>query len=566
MTSFLEFLRFLWRAMRWKLVFAVALSLVLSLTEGAGLALMFPLIALLGGATRAGWAFHLLTRSGLPERVWLPTVMVALLASVGALNSLTAALNALEMDIILRVRETTASMLYRAMLRADWGFVAKRRSAGLTHLLTGELHRMGTLGGGIATVLGNAMLAALMLGVAAYLSPVLTLVVVAAFAALVPWQQRVGRDMFTAGQKISAMSEEVANSSVERLQHLKVIKAYGTQEAELRVFDARLQVLTKEMTAMEWRATGASRGFQLISMGVMCGVILLGLGPLHLSPAAMLVFLFAFLRTSPRVGFLQGKVNSMLVDLPAFGRIQTFLAECRLHEEEAGRNEIAPELTRELKVCAVQFSYGATEILRGLDLTLRAGEITALAGVSGAGKSTLADLLMGLLVANAGTIEVDGVALTRANVRSWRHRVGYVSQDTLLFHETIRQNLLWARPEATESELAEAIEAANAQFCYKLPMGLETVAGDRGTMLSHGQRQRIALARAFLLRPALLILDEATNSLDGENEAAILTTVKARAGLTTLLISHRPSALAFGDVVYQMEGGVIVAAQDFERK
>lgn len=566
MEILLEFLRFLWRITRWKLVAAVVLSVLLSLTEGVSLALIFPLIALLGDPAHpaAGGAttqrlLHILAATHLPQRAWLPCLMLLLMICVWALNSLTAALNTLTIGIILRVREQTANELYRAMLGADWNFLSSRRSSGLTHLLTGELDRTGTLAGAVAMVFSNAMLALLMLGLALYLSPVLTLVVVVCFTALVPWQRRVGRGIYGTGQNISTMSEEVAASSVERLQHLKIIKAYGAQEAEGRVFTARVSAVTQEMTDLEWLGTSASRRFQTISMVVLCAVILLGLGPLHLLPGVLLVFLFAFLRTLPRLNVLQIKVNGMLGDLPAFGRIHAFLAESAQHAETAVHGVEAPVLVRELCVTGVRFGYGVgNEVLRGVDLTLKAGEITAVTGESGAGKSTLADLLMGMLLVQAGSITADGAAITRENAQAWRRRVGYVSQDTLLFHQTIRENLLWARQDATEGELAEAIEAANAQFCYALPQGLETLAGDRGTMLSHGQRQRIALARAFLLKPALLILDEATNSLDLENEAAILRTVRARGkGLTTLLISHRPSAVAVADKVYGMVGGKV---------
>ena len=131
-----------------------------------------------------------------------------------------------------------------------------------------------------------------------------------------------------------------------------------------------------------------------------------------------------------------------------------------------------------------------------------------------------------------------------------------MSQDTHLFHDSVRNNLLWAKPGATDAELNEAIEAARADFIGNLSHGIDTLVGDRGMMLSHGQRQRIALARAMLLKPSVLILDEATNSLDLENEQSILRTVKERGNsVTTLLISHRPSAVAFADRVYVLDAG-----------
>ena len=152
--------------------------------------------------------------------------------------------------------------------------------------------------------------------------------------------------------------------------------------------------------------------------------------------------------------------------------------------------------------------------------------LTAVVGPSGAGKSTIADLVNGLLLPTRGRLLLDGRALTQAELRQWRRQVGYVGQETVLFHQSVRENLLWAKPDASEDELREALEMASAGFVYELPGGLETVAGDRGVLLSSGERQRISLARALLRKPTLLILDEATNALDVENEARILDAIR----------------------------------------
>jgi ATP-binding cassette subfamily C protein len=166
-----------------------------------------------------------------------------------------------------------------------------------------------------------------------------------------------------------------------------------------------------------------------------------------------------------------------------------------------------------------------------------------------------------------------------SEIRQWRRQVGYVGQETVLFHQSVRRNLLWAQPEATEAEMREALERASAEFVYELPGGLESVVGDRGVLLSSGQRQRIALARALLRRPALLILDEATNALDVENEARILDAIREaivesktgvgangvrREALTVLMIAHRASTVRRADRVYELEDGRIARAGTWE--
>ena len=566
----LAFARLLWASARGKLLLAVALSTLLSLTEGVSLAMVFPLIALLGNTPqsaapgpRTALLFHLLTAAHLPRSAWLATVLLIVLVSVGLLAQLNAVLSGLTIAILMPVRQTLAARIYRAILHADWTWLTRRRSSDLTHYLTGELNRVGTLAANLIAVLSNGMVALLMLGLALYLAPLLTLILLAAFAILIPWQRSSGRAIYASGMDISARTREVFESSIERLQNLKVVKAFGAQDAELALFDGRYGQSVRELLRNQWQTVAAARRFQLVSLALLCGLILLGLDTLHLAPASMLIFLFAFVRATPRINTVQTKLNEILTDLPAWTGIQAFLAECHTHSEAdslASPAQPAPTLTRALTLQNVIFAYtpGSPTVLDDITLTLPAGRITALAGLSGAGKSTVADLILGLLFPTSGTVAVDGTPLTRANARAWRAHVGYVSQDTLLFHATVRANLLWARPSATEADLLQALAAARADFVHTLAHGLDTVVGDRGLMLSHGQRQRIALARALLLKPTLLILDEATNALDLENEDAILATVAAYSPrVTTLLISHRPTALKIADHVYVLESGKV---------
>jgi ATP-binding cassette subfamily C protein len=199
-------------------------------------------------------------------------------------------------------------------------------------------------------------------------------------------------------------------------------------------------------------------------------------------------------------------------------------------------------------------------VLRGIDLDIEAGRLTALVGPSGAGKSTIADLANGLLLPMRGELLLDGVPLGAAQMQQWRRQIGYVGQDTVLFHKSVRENLLWARPDASEAELREALRAASAGFVYDLPGGLESIAGDRGILLSSGQRQRISLARALLRKPTLLILDEATNALDVENEARVLDALREavqerKGGLTVLMIAHRASAIRRADRIIELTDG-----------
>jgi ATP-binding cassette subfamily C protein len=199
--------------------------------------------------------------------------------------------------------------------------------------------------------------------------------------------------------------------------------------------------------------------------------------------------------------------------------------------------------------------------LHQVDLTIPARRMMAIVGPSGAGKSTLADLLMGLLAPDQGQILIDGEPLEGQRLHAWRRSVGYVPQEAFLFHDTIRANLLWAQPTASEEDLMWALHLAAAEdFMTHLPHGLDTVVGDRGVRLSGGERQRLALARALLRKPALLLLDEATNNLDVENERYILKAVeRLQSELTVVIIGHRLSALRPAELVLVLNQGQVVA-------
>jgi ATP-binding cassette subfamily C protein len=212
----------------------------------------------------------------------------------------------------------------------------------------------------------------------------------------------------------------------------------------------------------------------------------------------------------------------------------------------------------------VVFRYAANTppALDGVNAEIPARGITAIIGPSGAGKSTFADIVLGLQPPDSGRVLVDGVPLDGATRRAWRRRVGYVPQDGFLFHDTIRANLKAVAPEASEAVLWSGLEMAAADdFVRALPRGLDTVVGDRGGNLSGGERQRLTLARAFLRRPALLMLDEPTSALDSDSERRVLAVLRRLSAHTAVVvIAHRPSTARLSDRVIVLEAGRVAAA------
>jgi subfamily B ATP-binding cassette protein MsbA len=220
-----------------------------------------------------------------------------------------------------------------------------------------------------------------------------------------------------------------------------------------------------------------------------------------------------------------------------------------------------PRVEGHLRFEDVSFAYVEDEpVLRGIDFEAQPGEVVALVGSSGSGKSTLASIAVSFLTPDSGRVLVDGVDLRRVELASYRSQLGLVLQDEFLFDGTIRENLLFARPEASEEEVVEAARRAHVtEFADRMPDGLDTVIGERGVKLSGGQKQRVTIARALLADPRVLLLDEATSSLDTESESFIQESLgELLQGRTTLVIAHRLSTIQRADLILVIEDGRVV--------
>jgi ATP-binding cassette subfamily B protein len=215
----------------------------------------------------------------------------------------------------------------------------------------------------------------------------------------------------------------------------------------------------------------------------------------------------------------------------------------------------------------VSFSYpGHNPVLNDINITIKKGKMTAIVGESGSGKSTLIDLLIGFYEPDKGVILADKKPLQEFDIYSFRRHIGYVPQDTILLNDTVKNNLLWSNEKATEMEIVEACKLANAdEFIMDLPELYDTVVGERGVRLSGGERQRIALARALLRKPKLLILDEATSALDSRSELFIKSAIEKITHKTTLVvIAHRLSTIVNADLIYVLQKGRIIEQGNYD--
>lgn len=557
-------LRLLFAQMGRRVVASLVMMLAGAALEAVGLLLLVLVIGGLGvdvstgsPATLVAAASSLLALGGLHRGLEAVLAVYAVVLVLQA--TLFRALTILNMDIEYRFVAFLRTRLFDVVAHARWAVLAAARATTLTHAMTTEVDRAGLATYQLLWILTSALVMAVQVGLAMQVSVPLTLLVFASGAMLSLVLLSRLRRARRAGEAISEATGAIHNIAVEQVAGLKTIKSQATESQSIALF-ARGSDRVASAALSAVRAQADARWlFECGGALILAGLLVVALNWLGATPAMLLVLVFLFARLMPRVSAMQQGLHQYVTSLPAIAAVEAVHAQCAQAREDLVDRRPGPRLVREIAFDAVSFAYApGTPLIERLTLRIAAGQTTALVGPSGSGKSTIADLLTGLLTPQAGTITVDGDALA-PQLFAWRRAIGYVSQDSFFFHDTIRANLLLAAPEASDRDIEMALRHAAADFVFALPDGLNTVVGDRAVRLSGGERQRLALARALIRRPQLLILDEATSALDPPHERRVLDAIdRLRGQLTILIITHRVWTLSGVDVIHVIESGCLV--------
>ncbi len=365
-----------------------------------------------------------------------------------------------------------------------------------------------------------------------------------------------------ASRKLHDNLRETQGAIQELLSAMKLVRVFGREEWSQAGFTRHIQTLQEH----EYRASaigGLARPlFNALNVSLLAAVLAVGSlflpASAHTVPALLVVFLVIAIRLMGPAGTLTSLHTQIAQVAPM---LHTLMETIHTTTPTAPRGGtiVFTSLRESVSIRRVSFRYSHDEplVLDGLDLTIPRGGRVAVVGPSGAGKSTLVNLLSRLSDPTEGLIGVDGVDLRELEITSWRRRVAVVAQDVFLFHASVMDNLRFASPDATDSQVVEACRLAQAHdFIVAMPDGYSTLLQDRGTRLSGGQRRRIALARALLLDAEVLVLDEATNDVDCPTEEAIMSGIEEYChGRTLLVIAHRLSMVTRADWIYVLDRG-----------
>ena len=358
----------------------------------------------------------------------------------------------------------------------------------------------------------------------------------------------------TAGERQTNLLNQVAARLVDSLAGIKPLKAMACEERVGPLLESEIRGL-KEARQKQVISLGAVRALiePLFAVLLAAGAYLaFAVG--HIQLEVLMVLIVLFWRGLLRMGAFQAHYQEMARYESAFWSLKRAIADARATEEPSGGQK-QPVLSRSVALRDVTFLFGDKVILKDASLTVDSGSATALVGASGSGKTTIADLIVGLLRPESGEVWIDDAPLSEVNLRDWRRIIGYVPQDTSLFHDTLLANVTLEDPAITKKDAEDACRLAGVwEYIASLPQRLDTVVGERGGKLSGGQRQRVALARALVRKPSMLILDEVTVGLDPETEKEIVRTILQLKGKTTILIiSHQDALVRAADFIYRLE-------------
>lgn len=441
---------------------------------------------------------------------------------------------------------------------ARWYFFSSAKQGTLLNTFIREITVVGDAFGAMAEYFSTILQVILYLLLPFYLSWQITSIsiIVALFFAL-PFFI-LGKISYRLGKLNTSTANEAGSVIQESLSLAKIILGFANQrksiEAYASAFDEHRRVTLKSQTL--------TQAIPLIYYPLGILVLVIGLlisRRLSLPLSETIVLFYSLSRIIPYIGNLTAQKNCLDNFFPSYEQIMNLRHSAKELRQPTG-TRIFRGFNKEIIINNLSFAYPAHRpIFTDINMHIPKGKMVGIVGESGVGKSTLIDMIMGFHKPAAGQITFDGISLQEFEINSYRRRIGYVPQDSVLFNMTIRDNLRWANESANEDKIQQACQQANAEeFIKKFPHGYDTIVGDRGIRLSGGQIQRIALARAILRKPELLILDEATSALDTHSERLIQEALENITKETTVIVvAHRLSTIINANYIYMLKDGCV---------
>ncbi|MER9631438.1 ABC transporter ATP-binding protein [Mesorhizobium sp. M0296] len=541
----------------------VVLGLLSAALEGFGIGLIIPLLNIIMGQGQTGMAgFSAVFQhvgSSLSERDRLIVISVAILGSIVLKNLFAYANTLLTTFIYGKASHSIRSALSERLLRVGYPFFLQQSPGRLLNIISNESWRASDA---IQITLGaivNASAAIILLAFLLLLSWQMTLLVTLGLALVQVAHAMLSANLKAPSRSVASRNSQLASQMLHLVHAGRLIRIFGQEQREKAAFDQASDAVRRAAFVLLTRQ-GALPPLTEVLHAMLFLAVVIGAWFANVSFPLIVAFVILLYRLQPYMRSLQ-MAWSQLQGLSGSLEEVTWMLDPSGKPAPPQGSAAFPGLSQGIKFEDVTFTYSGSEqravVLHAASFDLRSGRSTALIGRSGAGKTTIVNLLCRFVEPDSGRILVDGSPLDHIDPGQWRKHIALASQELELVDGTIFENIIYGQDTASANDAERAARLAEAHdFIEQLPQGYWTVVGYRGVNLSAGQRQRIALARALVRDPDILILDEATNAVDGLSEAAIVETLKSRAGRrTTIVISHHRSTISFCDDVVILSHG-----------
>lgn len=446
--------------------------------------------------------------------------------------------------------------LIEALLASRWQYYLRQPVGSLANSIASEAYRAANGFEHSVNVLALAIQVLVYAIVALFISWQATLASLFIGLVLLIALNRLVTATRRAGTKQTHLLRNLLTYLSDVLSSVKSLKAMARDNVADAILREQTQQLEKATRREVMNRAALTALQEPILAALTASGLYLALVIWALSLPEVMVMVFLLTRILGLLNKTQRRHQQLAAQESAYWALRKAAEDARAEAERA-TGTLQPTLQKGITLQHVKFDYGHKTIFKDLNIEIPINSFTAVMGPSGVGKSTLLDLLCGLTEPQAGEIQIDGISLHDINLRQWRHMIGYVSQDTILLHDTVMNNILVGEPSLTVEDAEHALRQAGAwDFVSALPEGLQTLVGERGGLLSGGQRQRIAIARALAHNPAFLILDEPTSALDPESERTICETLQQLSqNLTIVAVSHQPAVINAADRVFILSNG-----------
>jgi ABC-type multidrug transport system fused ATPase/permease subunit len=564
----LLFIQGIFRSHGFLLMATIALVVTMTITEALSIICIAPIIDLLVGSEAEVAGSISGKIKGSMQSLGIPITLGSILGVFLVFNVFKSGFAIWVRYSIMKVKYTVLGDIligtFVKFFRAKWYFFTSQNQGKIINTFIREIAVVGDAFGSIAVLFASIIQTFVYLAVPLYISWQTTLVCMFFAILFITPLMRLGKIGAQLGMRTTSTANDVSSVIQENCSLAKVVLGFGrqSQSAEYlaRVYDAHREAAVKGHTLRR----------AIPQIYFPFGIIVLIIGLLmareqNVPLGEVAVLLYSMLRVIPTIGEIAAEKNTLDNFFPSYEQIINMQQQAEKLEQPSGKKNF-DGFENELAIRNLTFSYsGNGQILDISNVVIPKGKFVAFVGMSGSGKTTLLDMIVGFHAPGTGQVLLDGTPLQDFDVNSYRHRIGYVPQDSALFNMSILDNLIWSKPDATEDEIKGACQLANADlFIDDLEDGLDTVVGDRGIRLSGGQVQRIALARAILRKPEILVLDEATSALDTESEKLIQAAIEKIGRETTIVVvAHRLSTITKADYIYLLQKGSIIEEGNF---